>query len=95
MCKQVNLALCTKALLPVLYKGLVSVELDKPGDEMPLTQLTRCLSQQPDGVSQLKLFSSRLRRDAYDLIDLRCAHALRPCRHARYSRMGMALLCQY
>ena len=77
---QGNLALCCKAMLPLLYKGIVSVRLDHHDDEAegekPLSQLTRCLSQQPDGVSHLELFSIKLRHDTCDLIDLRCAHAL-------------------
>jgi hypothetical protein len=76
LCMQVNLALCCKAMLPVLYKGFVSVGLDKPKRERPLLQLSRCLSQQPDGVSHLKLFSSTgFRRDTRQLIELRCAYA--------------------
>ena len=37
LCMQVNLALCCKAMLPVLYKGFVSVGLDKPKAREALT----------------------------------------------------------
>ena len=94
---QVNLALCCKGMLPVLYKGFVSVRLDKPKGERPLSQLARCLSQQPDGVSHLKLFAAVHRRDTCDtcdLIDLRCVHALQPCWHGPGYCMDMAV-CKF
>ena len=73
---QVRLALCCKALLPILCKGFVRVRLDKPKGERSLIQLTRCLSQQPGDVSHLKLFSRMPMRGIRKLIDLRCAHAM-------------------
>ena len=106
---QVNLALCCKARLPVLYKGNVSARLDKLDGGSHLSQFTQILSQQPNGVSHLKLFSAGWPlpqpnygshvgptgncRDTRDLIDLRYAQS-RPCRHDPGCCMGMALLCQ-
>ena len=52
---QVNLALCCKAMLPVLCMGHVSARLDKPNK--PLTQLTRRLAKQPNDVLHLQLFA--------------------------------------
>ena len=72
---QVNLALCCKAMLPLLWTGFVSVRLDKPSGERPITQLSRCLAKQPNGVSHLRLYSQGEQRGTRKLIDLRCAHA--------------------
>ena len=72
---QVNLALCCKAMLPLLWTGVVSVRLDKPGGGRSVTQLSRCLAQHPDGVSHLRLFTKGNWRHTRKLIDLRCAHA--------------------
>ena len=36
--------------------------LDKPKGEMPFTKFTRCLSQQLNGVSHLRLYSNGDRR---------------------------------
>ena len=90
---QVNLALCCKAMLPTLCMGTVGARLNQPQGEEPLTQLTRCLSQQPHGVSHLKLFSTgniASRGDTHNLMDLRCAHALGPCQQGPVFCMAMA-----
>ena len=72
MCMQGNLALCCKAMLPLLYMGFVRVRLDKAEGERPLSRFTRCLSQQPDGVVHLKLFSNGWPSpQPADLVDLR------------------------
>ena len=71
MCLQARLALCCKAMLPILCAGHVSVRLDKPDE--PSTQLTRCLERQPDGVSHLELWGTGNHPGINQLIDLRCA----------------------
>ena len=72
---QVNLVLC-KAMLPNLYKGFVSVRLDKLGAGGPLMQLSRCLTKQPDSITHLKMFSQGNIRNPHRLIDLRFVLAL-------------------
>ena len=94
LCMQVNLALCSKAMLPLLYKGSVMVRLDKPKGERPLTQFTRCLSQQPAGISHLNLYTDGSVRGTRKLIDLRCAHTMQTCLHGAGHCMSMPLLCQ-
>ena len=73
---QVNLALCCKAMLPVLCIGTVSVWLDHSSGVRPLAQLSSCLRKQPDGVSSLSLISLGKIRSTHHLVDLRCAHGL-------------------
>ena len=90
MCLQVNLALCCKGMLPILYMGHVSVRLYEEDKGRPLTQLTRCLKKQPDGVSHLELFSHDSMRGTHQLIDLRCAASL----HGAGSCMCLPSLCQ-
>ena len=87
MCLQANLALCCKAMLPILCMGHVRVRLDEPDGGMPLTQLTRCLTKQPDGVSHLDLFTDEYLRGTRKLIDLRCAHTVQACLQCAWFRM--------
>ena len=79
---QAHLALCCKALLPILGMGHVRVNLDAHKNTRPLLNANRGLRKQPNGASHLHMFSF----DGYcgticfgtrRLIDLRCAHA--PC----------------
>ena len=76
---QAHLALCCKALLPVLGMGHVRVNLDKPASGRPLLKATRCLTKQPSGASHLEVFSwvgycQEKWLGTRHLIDLRCAH---------------------
>ena len=74
---QVHLALCCKAMLPLLWTGHVSASLHTPNGGRPLTQLSRRLARHPDGVSHLALFSPNAMdwRGVRKLVDLGCAHA--------------------
>ena len=93
---QARLAVCCKALLPILGMGHVRVNLDTPGSpERPLLNATRCLTKQPGGVSHLELYAW----DAYEdyerpgtghLVNLRCAHAPMWC----WSMQGVPLPCR-
>ena len=81
---QAHLALCCKALLPILGMGHVRVNLDAPKTGRPLLNATRCLRKQPSGVSHLEVFSRdysdsqrKTRPATRQLVNLRCAHA--PC----------------
>ena len=79
MCLQVNLALCCKAMLPILYMGHVSVTLHEDDNGRPLTRLSRRLKNQRGGVSHLEVVGQRNiiapgpPCEARGLIDLRCA----------------------
>ena len=90
---QVDLALCCKAMLPLLCTGHVGVHLYKRDGGRALTQATRCLLQQPDGVSHLKLYAQGSIRGTRQLIDLGCAHALQTLPAWAY-HCPIALLCQ-
>jgi hypothetical protein len=55
---------------------------DRPDSQRLFEQLARSLSQQPDGVSHLKLSSSgKNKRGTRNLIQFRCAHAMQTCLH--------------
>ncbi len=75
---QAHLALCCKALLPILGVGHVRVRLDTPGPGRPLLNATRCLTKQPSGAVHLDVVSWTGHLGTActrHLIDLRCAHA--------------------
>ena len=78
---QIHLALCCKALLPILRMGHVRVNLDKHKSGRPPLNATRCLiMKQPSGASHLEVFSwvgycQEKWLGTRHLIDLRCAHA--------------------
>ena len=76
MCPQANLALCCKAMLPILCMGHVSARLDKADGGRPLTQLSHCLREQPNGVSHLRLASQDAICGTHQLVNLRCAHTV-------------------
>ena len=97
---QAHLALCCKALLPILCMGHVAINVDKHGSARHLLNATRCLRKQPSGASHPEIFS----RDARNfggtlcfgtrrLIDLRCAHASIWCWcvHGRLPCCAMAM----
>ena len=93
---QAHLALCCKALLPILGMGHVRVNLGTPGSGTHLLNATRYLTKQPDGVSHLDVHSLEdnegpERPGTGHLIDLRCADACMWC----WSVQGVApaLLC--
>ena len=95
MLGQINLALCCKASLPILYKGIVSLRLDRPNGGRLLTQLSRCLAKQPDGVTHLHLFSCGNVRSTHQLVGVRCAYALQACLQCAGCCMGMPMVCPY
>ena len=74
MSMQGNLALCCKALLPILSMGrVVMTSPDEVYGGRPLLQLTRCLTEQPDKVTHLEL------RNFGEILGTRRLMGLPPC----------------
>ena len=77
---QAHLALCCKALLPILGMGHVRVNLNTPKTGRALLNATHCLTKQPGSVLHLEVCSWNPNRvynrpGTRNLIDLRCACA--------------------
>ena len=96
---QANLAMCCKAMLPILCVGTVDAWLDnrqrsQTDMDAALVRLSRFLERQPSTVSNLNILVFGKYNDMRRLIDLRCAHTVLACMHDAGICVCRPCLCQ-